>query len=128
MATIQQLWHGNGQGWHSSHTERMHQYFYLHWSQTQRRSFTFVKQVANRLYKISVIDACVDRFETHLMPMAKERYSGGVDDNHLFFDTHSDDGNLKLVSINTQLLRQPAPFRQPLCHRGKVFCAFRSKN
>ena len=27
MATSQQLRHGNGQGWDSSHTERMHQYF-----------------------------------------------------------------------------------------------------
>ena len=29
MATIQHLRHGNGQGWDSSHTERMHQYFLL---------------------------------------------------------------------------------------------------
>ena len=35
------------------------------------------------------------------MPMEKERYSGGFDDSHLFFDNHHDVGNANSASINT---------------------------
>jgi hypothetical protein len=102
MAIIQQLRHGNRQGPDSSHTERMHQYCFTRIGvQTQRRSPTFAKQVANRPYEITTIDACVDKIETQLIPMEKERYSGGVDNNHLFFDNHHDDGNINSASINT---------------------------
>ena len=102
MATIQQLRHGNGQGWDSSHTERMHQYFFTRiGGQTQRRSSTFAKQVANRLYEITTIDACIDKFQTQLLHMETEQYSGEVDDKHLFFDNQHELGNNGSASINT---------------------------
>ena len=53
------------------------------------------------MYEITTIDACIDQFETQLIPIEMERYSGGVDNNHLFFDNHHDVGNIKLALINT---------------------------
>ena len=44
MATSQQLCHRNGQGWDTSHTERMYQYFFTRLGRwTQCRLGSFVK-------------------------------------------------------------------------------------
>ena len=64
MATSQQLRHGCGQGWDSSHTERMHQHFFTRIGcQTQRRLGSFAKEVALRHHENEIMDECINDFE-----------------------------------------------------------------
>ena len=64
MATSQQLRHGCGQGWNSSHTERMHQHFFTRIGRlTQRCPGSFAKEVATRHHETTALDKCISDFE-----------------------------------------------------------------
>ena len=105
MATSQQLHHGCGQGWDSSHTERMHQHFFTRISRlTHRRLGSFAKEVAKRHRENTILDKCINDFEHKMIPLRAERYSEALNDKFTFFNKTAEDSDVESATMTAPSL------------------------